>query len=96
VIHACRPADLPFWAGGALYEIELGGAVVEEHILLRGQLDDASAQSGVEPPPGSAIDTRPALMGQVAAALPIAGLGFLNVAEARAGLTRLAQPACSA
>ena len=31
-IHACRPADLPFCARGALYEIELDGAVVEEHM----------------------------------------------------------------
>jgi hypothetical protein len=29
-IHACRDADLPYWAGRALYEIELEGPVVEE------------------------------------------------------------------
>jgi hypothetical protein len=29
-VHACRPADLPYWAGRALYEIELGGEIVEE------------------------------------------------------------------
>ena len=29
-IHACRPADLPYWAGQALYEIELDGDIVAE------------------------------------------------------------------
>jgi hypothetical protein len=29
-IHACRRRDLPLWAGGALYEIELEGEIVEE------------------------------------------------------------------
>ena len=29
-IHACRPSDLPFWAGRALFEIELEGDVVED------------------------------------------------------------------
>jgi len=28
-IHACRPADLPYWAGRVLYAVELGGDVVE-------------------------------------------------------------------
>jgi hypothetical protein len=28
-IHACRAGDLPYWAGRVLYEIELGGDVVE-------------------------------------------------------------------
>ena len=28
-VHACRPGDLPYWAGEALYEIELEGEVVE-------------------------------------------------------------------
>ena len=28
-IHACRLADLPYWAGRALYEIELSGDVVQ-------------------------------------------------------------------
>src|SRR5215217_5260359 len=28
-IHACRLSDLPYWAGRALYEIELSGDVVE-------------------------------------------------------------------
>jgi hypothetical protein len=40
-VHACRPADLPFWAGRALYEIELDGAVVEQHMKViapRGRL----------------------------------------------------------
>jgi hypothetical protein len=27
-IHACRPGDLPYWAGQALFEIELEGDVV--------------------------------------------------------------------
>jgi hypothetical protein len=27
-IHACRPADLPFWINDELWEIELGGDVV--------------------------------------------------------------------
>ena len=29
-IHACRIADLPYWAGGRLYEVELEGAIVEQ------------------------------------------------------------------
>jgi hypothetical protein len=29
-IHACRPGDLPHWAGRVLYEIELDGEIVEE------------------------------------------------------------------
>jgi hypothetical protein len=29
-IHACRPSDLPFWVGRALYEIELDGDVVAD------------------------------------------------------------------
>jgi hypothetical protein len=29
-IHACRPADLPIWAGQELYEIELDGEIVHE------------------------------------------------------------------
>lgn len=29
-VHACRPADLPIWAGPVLYEVELAGRVVEE------------------------------------------------------------------
>jgi hypothetical protein len=29
-IHACRPADLPFWVGRALFEIELEGDIVED------------------------------------------------------------------
>lgn len=27
-VHACRPGDLPYWAGRALFEIELEGEVV--------------------------------------------------------------------
>ncbi len=40
-IHACRTADLPLWAGRRLYEIELGGEVVEEQskvVASRGRL----------------------------------------------------------
>jgi hypothetical protein len=29
-VHACRPADLPYWVGGWLYEMELAGEIVEE------------------------------------------------------------------
>jgi hypothetical protein len=29
-IHACRIADLPYWVGSELYEIELGGEVIAE------------------------------------------------------------------
>ncbi len=28
-IHACRLSDLPYWAGRALYEVELDGRIVE-------------------------------------------------------------------
>jgi hypothetical protein len=40
-VHACRPADLPYWAGRSLYEIELDGQIVEEPTKLvasRGRL----------------------------------------------------------
>lgn len=40
-IHACRPGDLPFWAGRVLYEVELDGPVVEDRtkvIATRGRL----------------------------------------------------------
>ena len=40
-IHACRPGDLPYWVGPTLYEIELGGEIVEERtkvIAARGRL----------------------------------------------------------
>jgi len=40
-VHACRPADLPFWVGRALYEMELEGDVVQEHrkvVSPRGRL----------------------------------------------------------
>jgi hypothetical protein len=29
-IHACRPSDLPYWAGRVLYEVELDGEVVQD------------------------------------------------------------------
>ena len=29
-IHACRPSDLPYWIGRALFQVELGGEIVEE------------------------------------------------------------------
>jgi hypothetical protein len=40
-IHACRLADLPYWAGRDLYEVELDGDVVEEPtkiVAARGRL----------------------------------------------------------
>lgn len=40
-IHACRHADLPYWVGRALYEIELDGPVSEQTTKLvapRGRL----------------------------------------------------------
>jgi hypothetical protein len=40
-IHACRRADLPLWVGRALYEIELGGEVLEgpmKVVAARGRL----------------------------------------------------------
>jgi hypothetical protein len=40
-IHACRPGDLPYWVGETLYEIELGGDIVDERtkvIAARGRL----------------------------------------------------------
>ena len=40
-VHACRADDLPLWLGRVLYEVELGGVVVEDHTKLvasRGRL----------------------------------------------------------
>ena len=40
-VHACRPLHLPLWIGHALYEIELGGHVVEapaKVVASRGRL----------------------------------------------------------
>jgi hypothetical protein len=40
-IHACRPADLPYWVAPALYEIELDGQVEQHEIKVvarRGRL----------------------------------------------------------
>jgi hypothetical protein len=40
-IHACRPADLPYWVGHSLYEIELDGDIATEQtkvIAPRGRL----------------------------------------------------------
>jgi hypothetical protein len=40
-IHACRAADLPFWAGRALFEVELEGEILVERrkvISPRGRL----------------------------------------------------------
>jgi cytochrome bd ubiquinol oxidase subunit II len=51
-------------------------------LLLHGQLDHASAERSVEPSPGMPIHTRRVLMARLAAALLIAGFGFLNVVEA--------------
>ena len=35
-IHACRPADLPYWIGRSLYEVELAGDIVVEATKLVG------------------------------------------------------------
>jgi hypothetical protein len=40
-IHACRVSDLPLWTGRSLYEIELGGEIVERPsklVAARGRL----------------------------------------------------------
>jgi len=40
-VHACRPSDLPYWLGPALYEIELDGEIVETGLKVvasRGRL----------------------------------------------------------
>jgi hypothetical protein len=40
-IHACRPHDLPYWAGRALYEIELAGEITAgptKVVAARGRL----------------------------------------------------------
>ena len=40
-VHACRPSQLPLWAGRVLYEVELDGEIVEEGTKLvaaRGRL----------------------------------------------------------
>ena len=66
-------------AGGVILFPSLG---VLFRLLLRGELDHASEEGGIGPPPGTPIHMRPALMGRLAAALLSAGFGFLNVAEA--------------
>jgi hypothetical protein len=33
-VHACRVSDMPFWVGSTLYEVELGGEIVESHSKL--------------------------------------------------------------
>lgn len=33
-IHACRPPQLPLWAGQVLYEVELDGEIVEDRTKL--------------------------------------------------------------
>jgi cytochrome bd ubiquinol oxidase subunit II len=65
-------------AGGMILFPSLG---VLFGLLLRGRLDHPSAERGVEPTPGTPVHARPGLMGRLAAALLIAGIGFLNVAE---------------
>ena len=40
-IHACRPGDLPYWAGEVLYEVELDGKIVEQRskvVAARGRI----------------------------------------------------------
>jgi cytochrome d ubiquinol oxidase subunit II len=66
-------------AGGMILFPSLG---VLFGLLLRGRLDHPSTERGVEPWPGAPVHTRPVLMGRLAAALLIAGFGFLSVAEA--------------
>jgi cytochrome bd ubiquinol oxidase subunit II len=66
-------------AGGVILFPSLG---VLFGLLLRGRLDHLSAGRGVAPSPGTPVHARPVLMGRLAAALLIAGFGFLNVAEA--------------
>jgi cytochrome d ubiquinol oxidase subunit II len=66
-------------AGGVMLSPSLG---VLFRLLLRGRLEHPSAERGVEPSPGTPVNTRPVLMGWLAAALLIAGFGFVNVAEA--------------
>ena len=66
-------------AGGVILFPSLGVLFL---LLLRGRLDHASEEGGFEPPRGTPIDTRPVLLGRLAAALLIAGFGFLNVSEA--------------
>jgi cytochrome d ubiquinol oxidase subunit II len=66
-------------AGGLILVPSLG---VLFRLLLLGQFDHASAEGGIEPPSGNPIDTRPALIGRLAAALLIGGFGFLNIADA--------------
>ena len=53
-VHACRPGDLPYWAGEVLYEIELEGEIVEQRskvVAARGRIlrrvdawDEAAAE----------------------------------------------------
>jgi cytochrome d ubiquinol oxidase subunit II len=66
-------------AGGVILFPSLG---VLFRLLLRGRLDHPSAERGVEPVPGAPVRARRVLMGRLAAALLIAGFGFLSVAEA--------------
>jgi cytochrome bd ubiquinol oxidase subunit II len=66
-------------AGGVILFPSLG---VLFGLLLRGRLDHLSAARGAAPSPGIPVHARPVLMGRLAAALLIAGFGFLNVAEA--------------
>ena len=40
-LHACRPGDLPYWAGDMLYEVELDGKIVEQRskvVAARGRI----------------------------------------------------------
>jgi cytochrome d ubiquinol oxidase subunit II len=66
-------------AGGVILFPSLG---VLFRLLLRGELDHPSAERSVEASPATPVHTRPVLMGRLAAALLIAGFGFLNVVEA--------------
>jgi cytochrome d ubiquinol oxidase subunit II len=66
-------------AGGLILVPSLG---VLFRLLLLGELDHGSAEGASELPPGSSVERNPALIGRLAAALLVAGVGLLNVAQA--------------
>jgi cytochrome d ubiquinol oxidase subunit II len=66
-------------AGGVILFPSLG---LLFRLLLRGRLDHASAERGLDPLPHTRVHAHRALMGRLAAALLIAGFGFLNIVEA--------------
>jgi cytochrome d ubiquinol oxidase subunit II len=66
-------------AGGLIIVPSFG---VLFRLLLRGRLDHGRAEDDIDPPSGTPIGTRPALIGRLATALLVGGFGFLTVAEA--------------